>query len=299
VTPAPQATATIPETPAIPATETPAPAASGPAASSPKPAPASPGQSGAAKTDGALFTALINNHLALGGLALAVLGLAAFLLVRRLRRLHRSPNRAVAAAARGRSPDRDILQSKDRPGRAQSPEKGKAPSAPPARETPLSASKAPAPRAAEAYQPPRRESPYADTGGGVRNVNYGSPFMLKLFVADQNTLIGMRNTHLVKPGFSYTVGGGKSDFLIFLVPVPQNIGEVKYESSGCTFYPRKPAYFPDLGNNPVRDCVGKTIRVVSGKGYELFIRLEQYEDPLRELNRLMLSINAPNPADGK
>jgi hypothetical protein len=119
--------------------------------------------------------------------------------------------------------------------------------------------------------------------------------MLKLFVADQNTLIGKRNTHLVKPGFSYTVGGGKSDFLIFLVSVPANIGELKYEASGCTFYPRKPGYFPDIGNNPVHDCIGKTIRVIADKGYELFIRLEQYEDPLLELNRLMLSINVPNP----
>jgi hypothetical protein len=119
--------------------------------------------------------------------------------------------------------------------------------------------------------------------------------MLKLFVADQNTLIGKRNTHLVKPGFTYTVGGGKSDFLIFLVPVPARLGELKYESSGCTFYPRKPAYFPDIGNNPVHDCIGKNIRLISDRGYEVFIRLEQHEDPLLELNRLMLSINVPNP----
>jgi hypothetical protein len=119
--------------------------------------------------------------------------------------------------------------------------------------------------------------------------------MLKLFVTDQNAFIGKRNTHLVKPGLTYTVGGGKSDFLIFLVPVPFHIGELRYESSGCTFYPRKPGYFPDIGNNPVPDCIGKTVRVISDKGYELFIRVELYEDPLLALNRLMLSINVPNP----
>jgi hypothetical protein len=117
--------------------------------------------------------------------------------------------------------------------------------------------------------------------------------MLKLFVADQNTLIGKRNTHLAKPGLTFTVGGGKSDFLIFLVPIPFCIGELRYESSGCTFYPRKPAYFPDIGNNPVPDCIGKTIRVMSDKGYELFMRIEQYEDPLIALNNLMRSIRVP------
>jgi hypothetical protein len=121
--------------------------------------------------------------------------------------------------------------------------------------------------------------------------------MLKLFVADQNTLIGKRNTHLVKPGLSYTVGGGRSDFLIFLVPVPPHIGELRYENSGCSFYPRKPEYFPDTGNEPIHDCIGKIIRVISDKGYELFLRIEQYEDPLIELNRLMHSIRLPSALD--
>jgi hypothetical protein len=206
----------------------------------------------------------------LGVLALAVLGLLIFLLARRL---HRAPNRAIAGADRDASRNRKatVRNTPDRTRRAES---------------------AGDPRPAE--PPSRRGSLYADTGRPVKKPEYGSPFMLKLFVADQNTLIGKRNTHLVKPGFSYTVGGGKSDFLIFLVPVPFRIGDLKYESSGCTFYPRKPHYFPDIGNNPVHDCIDKTIRVISDKGYELFFRLEQYEDPLVELNRLMLSIKVPN-----
>jgi hypothetical protein len=118
--------------------------------------------------------------------------------------------------------------------------------------------------------------------------------MLKLFVADQNTFIGKRNTHLVKPGLFYTVGGGRSDFLIFLVRVPPRIGELYYGNSGCSFHPRKPEYFPDIGAEPVQDCIGKTIRVVSDKGYELIIRIEQYEDPLVELNKLMHSIKVPS-----
>jgi hypothetical protein len=208
-------------------------------------------------------------------LGLVLLGLAVFFIIRRLQE---SPKRAVAKAGR------DSRRSSGSPGKGlqKSPQKN-----PPVRTPPTAGS----PQAA--YQPPRRESPYADTYKPAQKPSYGSPFMLKLYVADQNTLIGKRNTHLVKPGFTYTVGGGKSDFLIFLVPVPSRLGELKYESSGCTFYPRKAAYFPDIGNNPVHDCIGKTIRVMSDRGYELFIRLEQHEDPLLELNRIMLSINVP------
>jgi hypothetical protein len=118
--------------------------------------------------------------------------------------------------------------------------------------------------------------------------------MLKLYVADQSTLIGKRNTHLVKPGLSYTIGGGNSDFLIFLVRVPPHIGELRYQNLTCSFYPRRPEYFPDLGSEPIHDCIGKTIRVISDKGYELSLRLEQYEDPLVELNRILHSIRLPS-----
>jgi hypothetical protein len=193
---------------------------------------------------------------------LGVLGLAAYFVVRGL---HGSPNRAIAAGSRRVS------------GRAASPQA--APAAP-------------------VQSPAARSSPYTDTGTPAKVV-YGPPLMLKLFVLDQNTFIGKRNTHLVKPGVSFTVGGGNSDFLIFLVPVPANIGELKYESSGCNFYPRKNQYFPDTGSTPVNDCIGKNIRVMSEKGYELFFRFEQYEDPLLKLNRLMHSVNVPSPPPGE
>jgi hypothetical protein len=150
--------------------------------------------------------------------------------------------------------------------------------------TPAASNPAPAPS--------RR--PYVDSGIPAKVV-YGPPLMLKLFVLDQNTFIGKRNTHFVKPGVSFTVGGGKSDFLIFLVPIPANIGELKYEPSGCTFYPHKSQYFPDIGSTPVEDCIGKNIRVMSNKGYELFFRFEQYEDPLLKLNQLMQSVRVPSP----
>jgi hypothetical protein len=213
-----------------------------------------------------LAAAFIGNYrkLLAGFLVLAALGLGFFL----FRRLPRFLNRATVKAARGREQNRKVALVEKAPARSPEPYR----------------------------RPPSRKSPYtADKDRVLFKPEYGSPFMLKLFVEDQNILIGKRNTHLIKPGFSYTVGGGRSDFLIFLVSVPPRIGEVKYESSGCTFYPRKPRYFPDIGHDPVPDCIGKTIRIVSDRGYELSIRLEPYEDPLLELNRLMLSIRVPSP----
>jgi hypothetical protein len=71
-------------------------------------------------------------------------------------------------------------------------------------------------------------------------------------------------------------------------------------SRNCTFYPKRPEFFPDAGSQPVTDCIGKTIRILSEKGYELFIRIERYEDPLIALNQLLTSIVVPKmPEAGK
>jgi hypothetical protein len=121
----------------------------------------------------------------------------------------------------------------------------------------------------------------------------GENLMISLFVEDQNTAIGRRNIHNLKAGNTYTIGGGASDYLIFLVPMPPRIAEIHYDGRQCTFIPRRPEFFPDIGSRPVPDCIGKTIRVISGKNYELFIRLEWYEDPIASLNRLLNSVNLP------
>jgi hypothetical protein len=126
------------------------------------------------------------------------------------------------------------------------------------------------------------------------NINPSGPLILNLHVEDQNTAIGKRNIHSLKSGYSMTVGGGKSDdFYIFLVPIPPAIGEIRRSGSQLTFVPRKPKYFPDNGPNEIRDCIGKPIRVISDKGYEINFYFEMYEDPLESLNRLLLSVKIP------
>jgi hypothetical protein len=120
-----------------------------------------------------------------------------------------------------------------------------------------------------------------------------NPPLLSLFVEDQNTAIGRRNVHALKAGNRFTIGGGVSDYLVFLVPLPKAIGELRFDGKSCTFYPLKPRYFPDIGSNPVTECIGKTIRIVSDKKYEVFFRFERFNDPLIELNKLLHSIKVP------
>ena len=115
--------------------------------------------------------------------------------------------------------------------------------------------------------------------------------MLSLWVRDQNRSIGKRNVHLMKAGTTLTLGGGRSDFLVFLVAVPQRIADIHYDGATCTLLPRRAGYFPDAGSDPIEDCQGKTVRVLSDKGFELFIRLEEFEDPLLKLNSFLRSID--------
>jgi Na+-transporting methylmalonyl-CoA/oxaloacetate decarboxylase gamma subunit len=148
-----------------------------------------------------------------------------------------------------------------------------------------------------AVQSKQRTTPYADRPVKQTEnpfvINPTGPLLLNMFVEDQNTNIGKRNIHSLKSGYSLSVGGGNSDFLIFLVEVPSNIGELRRNANQLTFIPRKHKYFPDLGSNELRDCLNKTIRVISDRNYEIRFRFEMYEDPLAALNRMLNQIKVP------
>jgi len=198
----------------------------------------------------------------LGLLLLLLILLIIFLVTRRL---HDSPNKAVASSTdNSASKNADLLNS--------------------------FASR----QAAAALQGTPRRSQYRDPGSFPTN-----PPMLNLFVEEQNTAIGRRNVHALKRGSTYTVGGGSSDFLIFLVPVPSRLGQLYFDGNNCTFTPLKPKYFPDIGSNQVHECIGKTIRLLSDKNYEVFFHFERYKDPLIALNQLLHSIEVPVPPEDR
>jgi len=145
----------------------------------------------------------------------------------------------------------------------------------------------------------RRTTPYDDRPSANNKnsppvINPSGPLILNLFVEDQSTAIGKRNIHSLKSGYSLSVGGGNSDdFHIFLVQMPSHLGEIRRNGSSLSFIPRKAKYFPDIGSSEVRDCINKTIRIISDKNYEMRFRFEMYEDPLITLNRMLMSVRVP------
>ena len=146
-------------------------------------------------------------------------------------------------------------------------------------------------QAVASLQGPNRRYHYRSTSSQFLT----KPPMLNIFVEEQNTGIGRRNIHAMKKGSTYSVGGGNSDFLIFLVDFPSNIGRLYFDGTNCTFTPLKSEYFPDIGSTPVTECIGKPVRIVSRKNYEVFFHFEPYKDPLVEMNQLLNSVKVPEP----
>lgn len=118
--------------------------------------------------------------------------------------------------------------------------------------------------------------------------------MLSLYVQDQNTAIGRRNVHLLKAGGKLSLGGGNSDFLVFIVRFPERIAKVHFDGEQCHLTIHKPEFFPDAQSSVIEDCIGKRIDIVSSKGYKVWFRIDRYEDPLEKLNRFLRSIEHPN-----
>lgn len=115
--------------------------------------------------------------------------------------------------------------------------------------------------------------------------------MTEIYVLNQNRNIGMRNIHVMKPGTSLTLGGGKTDnFLIFLVPFPAHLAQVRYDGQDYHLAILKPKYFPYEKSNVVNNCIGKTVTIVSDKGYHVYFTFREYENPTEKLNSILTSI---------
>jgi len=110
--------------------------------------------------------------------------------------------------------------------------------------------------------------------------------LIEMRVSQQNPHIGFRNIHPMDPGRTLTVGGGRSSFLIFLVPFPSHIAEISRRGDSYTFTPVKPAFFPEL-SGPVEGCLYRDLPARSGRGYPVTIRFIRYVSPLEEINRIL------------
>lgn len=118
------------------------------------------------------------------------------------------------------------------------------------------------------------------------------PPMLSLFVRDQPATRGRQNLHILQPGYSLSLGGDESDdFVISIVTVPRRIARVCFDGQRYTFIPRKLHSLPDIDSTAVQDCIGKEIRVVH-KNFEVYLSIEQRENPLQRLGSFLRSVNS-------
>jgi hypothetical protein len=115
---------------------------------------------------------------------------------------------------------------------------------------------------------------------------------VELRVEEQNPYIGRRNVHSLRSGSSKSIGGGSSDFLVFLVRVPRRVADLHFDGEKLTFVPRRPEFFPEV-SGPVENCLGVDIPMVSSSGYPLILRFESYEEPVKTINRLLHCIDIP------
>ena len=112
------------------------------------------------------------------------------------------------------------------------------------------------------------------------------PPLIEMRVQLQGRRAGFRNVHRMPPGAVKTVGGGSSSFLVFVVPVPARMAEIRNVDGRYVFTPLRPELFPGL-KGPVNDCMGKEIPFVSGNGKEYLLYFQEWVAPLDEVNRVM------------
>jgi hypothetical protein len=108
-------------------------------------------------------------------------------------------------------------------------------------------------------------------------------------VSLQNSRIGMRNVHRILPGSARSVGGGWSSYLVFLVPTPRAVAEIRNEGGHYTFVPLRAEFFPQL-SGPLKDCLGAEIPFAGPKGHDLTITFREWVSVLEEINALMRSV---------
>ena len=113
---------------------------------------------------------------------------------------------------------------------------------------------------------------------------------IEMHVSSQNSRIGFRNIHTVRPGTSAVVGGKHSTFLIFIVPVRARIADIRNVDEHYIFRINKQRYFPGV-EKEIPDCLNMDIPVVSDSGTVVTLRFQEYVSPLEQINHIMHSID--------
>ncbi|MBN2736598.1 MAG: VWA domain-containing protein [Spirochaetales bacterium] len=110
--------------------------------------------------------------------------------------------------------------------------------------------------------------------------------LVEMRVDFQNHKIGFRNIHNLTNGKKFSIGGGSSHYLIFLVPIDAHVAEITNQEGSYIFIPIKPEFFPDI-HAPIVNCLNQDITMVSPKGYTMTLRFSLYISPLLQLNNIL------------
>jgi len=98
--------------------------------------------------------------------------------------------------------------------------------------------------------------------------------------------------HRIAAGSARTIGGRFSAYLVFLVPVPAGIAEIRNVDGKYVFTPLRAECFPGV-NGPVEDCLGKEIPFVSARGRQSVLHFREWVSPLEEINRILRLARSP------
>jgi hypothetical protein len=121
------------------------------------------------------------------------------------------------------------------------------------------------------------------------------PSLIEMRVSEQNHRIGFRNVHRIPPGAARTVGGRFSSYLIYLVPMPPSIAEIRNEDGRYVFVPLRKELFPRI-SAALEDCLEVDIPFVTPGGREMTLQFREWLSPREEMNRLMRPPRDSRPA---
>jgi Mg-chelatase subunit ChlD len=115
------------------------------------------------------------------------------------------------------------------------------------------------------------------------------PPLIEMRVSLQNPHVGFRNVHRIPEGGRRSIGGGFSQYLVFLVRVPSSIAEIRNRGGKYVFTPLRAEMFPGV-SGPIEDCLDVEIPFVGPHGREMSIHFREWVSPLDEINRIMRSV---------
>ncbi len=109
---------------------------------------------------------------------------------------------------------------------------------------------------------------------------------IELYVVNQNRNIGLRNVAIMKKGDVKTVGGRGSNFLIFLMPIPKNIGRISYDGETFVFEPIKKEFllYP---KSKLKDCLNRELTALTDKGKRIYFTFQPYISKKDRINKII------------